>query len=614
MKAKKPIIEKEHVVIKFTGDSGDGMQLTGHQFSETSALMGNEVVTFPDYPAEIRAPKGTVGGVSGFQLNIGDQQVTTPGDFVDVLVCMNPAALKANFKWLKDGGTLIVDIDAFTPKNLTKAGCNSDPLSGDQFSDIQTIKAPMTSLVKEVLVDSGLNNKTMMMTRNMFALGLSYWIFQRDAKYSEEFLYKKFAKHPEIAESNIAVLKAGYNYGLNLEFTRSYKVSKAKISKGTHRNINGNTATAWGLLAAAEKADLQLFLGSYPITPASEILQEISKRKDLGAISFQAEDEIAGIGTAIGASFAGKFAITSTSGPGLALKSEALNLAIITELPLVVVNVQRGGPSTGLPTKSEQSDLLQALYGRNGDSPIPVIAASTPANCFKYAFEAGRMAVENMTPVLLLTDGFIANGTQQWLIPDMDSYPKINKRTASDQKDHYYPYERIEGTMIREWAYPGMKNFEHRIGGLEKKAVTGEVSYDPMNHEQMTQERLKKIKDIENQIPLQKINGKEKGKLLVVSWGGTFGHILTSVEELREDDNIDVSFTHFNFINPLPKNTEEIFSNFDKILICEMNNGQFYNYLRSSFPQFNYKKYNKIQGYPFTIKELKKEIIKNLED
>ncbi len=613
METKKPIVEKEHVVIKFTGDSGDGMQLTGHQFSDTSALMGNEVVTFPDYPAEIRAPKGTVGGVSGFQLNIGQKDVSTPGDYVDVLVAMNPAALKANYQWLKEGGILIVDIDTFTTKNIDKAGCMEDPFSEDQFSGLQIIKAPMTSMVKEVLIDSGLDNKTILMTRNMFALGISYWIFQRDMKYTEEFLRTKFAKKPEIADSNIAVIKAGYNYALNLQFTRSFVVNKANIEKGTYRNINGNTATAWGLLAAAEKSGKQLFLGSYPITPASDILQEISVRKDLNAISFQAEDEIAGIGTSIGAAFAGKFACTSTSGPGLALKSEALGLAVITELPLVVVNVQRGGPSTGLPTKPEQGDLLQALYGRNGESPLPVLAASTPSNCFNYAFEAGKIALENMTPVMLLTDGFIANGSQQWHIPDMNDLPKIKTRDVSLEKDHYYPYERIEGTMVREWAYPGMKRFEHRIGGLEKKSVTGEVSYDPLNHEVMTIERSKKIQAIAEQIPLQKINGAEKGKLLLVGWGGTYGHLLTAVQELREE-NIEISFTHFNYINPLPKNTEEILGNFDKILICEMNDGQFFKYLRSIYPQFNYQRYNKIQGYPFTISELKKAIKKNLED
>jgi len=612
METKKPIIEREHVAIKFSGDSGDGMQLSGHQFSDTSALMGNEVVTFPDYPAEIRAPRGTVGGVSGFQLNIGKDEVRTPGDYVDVLVAMNPAALKANREWIKPGGTLIVDIDAFTEKNLAKIDCE-DPFKSDHLDGVQIIKAPMTKLIQEALVDSGLSNKDMLRSRNMVALGISYWIFQRDISHTEQFLREKFAKKPEVAEANIIAVKTGYNFGENLQYVRSYKVNKAHITSGTYRNINGNLATAWGLLAAAEKAELPLFLGSYPITPASEILQEIANRKDLGAVSFQAEDEIAGIATSIGAAFAGSFACTSTSGPGLALKSEALNLAIISELPLVVVNVQRGGPSTGLPTKPEQSDLLQALWGRNGASPIPVIAASTPSNCFEFAFEASKIALENMTPVLLLTDGFIANGSQPWKIIKMDELPKINHRKKKEGDDEYMPYARIDGTMIREWATPGMKNYEHRIGGLEKMAVTGGVSYEPKNHEVMTHQRAKKVADIADQIPEQQVYGMYKGKLLVVGWGGTFGHIFTAYNELVDED-VEVSYTHFNFINPLPKNTEELFSNYDKILICEMNEGQFFKYLRTEFPQFNYKQYNKIQGYPFTISELKTAIKKNLED
>jgi len=613
METKKPIIEKDQVVIKFSGDSGDGMQLTGHQFSDTSAFMGNEVVTFPDYPAEIRAPKGTIGGVSGFQLNIGKEAVRTPGDYVDVLVAMNPAALKANLKWLKHGGTLIVDIDAFTSKNIEKAGCIDDPFSMEELDGIQVIKAPITKMVQEALVDSGLDNKSILRSRNMVALGIAYWLFQRDTNYTEEFLREKFAKHPEIAEANIAAVKAGYNFGENLQYIRSYSINKARITPGVYRNMNGNLATAWGLLAAAEKANLQLFLGSYPITPASEILQEISYRKDLGAISFQAEDEIAGIGTTIGAAFAGNFACTSTSGPGLALKSEAINLAIMAELPMVIVDVQRGGPSTGLPTKPEQSDLLQALWGRNGESPIPVIAASTPANSYEFAFLAGKIALENMTPVILLTDGFIANGSQPWKINKVEELPEIKTRFTSAGKESYMPYQRIEGTMIREWAVPGMKGYEHRIGGLEKKAVSGGVSYDALNHEQMTYERAKKVADIANQIPEQKVIGKENGKLLVVGWGGTFGHIYTAYKEMIEE-GYDISYAHFNFINPLPKNTEKVFENFDKILVCEMNDGQFFKYLRSVYPQFNYTKYNKVQGYPFTIRELKNAIKINLED
>jgi 2-oxoglutarate ferredoxin oxidoreductase subunit alpha len=434
MNNKTEIIELEKVVIKFSGDSGDGMQLTGMQFSETSALMGNEVSTFPDYPAEIRAPQGTVGGVSGFQLHFGNIDVNTPGDYADVLVAMNPAALKANLRWIKSGGTIIVDIDSFTEKNLEKAECKENPLENDMLHDFHVISAPITSLTKESLKDLELDIKSVLRTKNMFALGMVYWLFNRELDYSHKYFEKKFNKVPVIVEANTRVLDAGYNYALNLQLLRSYRVPKANIKKGTYRNINGNTATAWGLLAAAEKAGLQLFLGSYPITPATEILQEIAVRKDLGAISFQAEDEIGGIVTAIGAAFSGKFACTSTSGPGLALKSEAIGLAVIAELPLVIVNVQRGGPSTGLPTKTEQSDLLQALYGRNGESPCVVIAVGTPGNCFKYAYIAGKIALEHMTPVILLTDGFIANGSMPWRIPKMSELEDIKLRIVKEEQ------------------------------------------------------------------------------------------------------------------------------------------------------------------------------------
>jgi len=613
METKNPIIEKENVVIKFCGDSGDGIQLTGHQFSETAVLQGNEVVTFPDYPAEIRAPKGTIAGVSGFQLNIGAETVSTPGDTIDVLVAMNPAALKANFSYITEGTTIIVDIDTFTESNLQKIGENGDFFNKKEFEGLQIIKMPMTSMVKEALVELGLDNKTVLMTRNMVALGLAYWLFHQDISYTIEFLNKKFSKKPELAQANIIALQTGYNYGDTLQFIRSYRLHKAKTEPGTYRNINGNVATAWGLLAVAAKTGLKAFLGSYPITPASEILQEVEARRDIGAVAFQAEDEIAGIASAIGASFAGCFAFTSTSGPGLALKSEAINLAIMAELPLVIVDVQRGGPSTGLPTKTEQSDLLQALWGRNGESPIPVIAASSPANCFHYAYIAGKIALENMTPVLLLTDGFIANSSQKWKIQTIEELPEIQVRMIEQNANHYYPYERIEGTMIRKWAVPGMKGFEHRIGGLEHKEIYGGVSYDPQNHQEMVNQRAKKVENIANQISLQKIIGKEKGKLLVVGWGGTYGHILTAVQEFQKLGK-DISYAHFNYINPLPRNTKEIFSNFEKILVCELNEGQFYRYLRSEFPQFNYKKFNKTQGFPFTVEEIKKAITKNLEE
>ncbi len=614
----KPIIEeKDHVIIKFSGDSGDGMQFTGSQFSETSAFMGNDVATFPDYPAEIRAPKGTVGGVSGFQLHIGKIDIETPGDYADVLVAMNPAALKANLKWIKKGGTIILDKDTFTKRNLQKAGCEENPLETDKLSDFYVIAAPITTLTKEALKDMGLDNATVLRSKNMFALGIAYWLFNRELKYTEQFLDKKFAKKPQIAEANKRALKAGYNYASSIELTRAYIIKRAHIEPGTYRHINGNTATAWGLLAAAEKAGLQLFLGSYPITPASEILQEIEARRDLGAIAFQAEDEIAGITTAIGAAFAGNLAATSTSGPGLALKTEAIGLAVMAELPIVIIDVQRAGPSTGMPTKPEQGDLLQALYGRNGESPVVVLAASSPANSFRYAYLAAKIALENMVPVILLTDGFIANGSKPWKIPSMDDLPPINPPFVDPEKDlPYEPYRRIEGTFIRKWAPAGTPGFEHRIGGLEKEDITGNVSYDPENHEKMVKIRAKKVEDLKYRTdiiqPLE-IDGNKKGKLLVVGWGSTYGHIHTAINELRKEENLDISFTHFHFINPLPINTEEVLSGFEKILVCELNNGQFFHYLRSKFPQFNYLRYNKIQGLPFTVVELKDKIKKILE-
>ncbi len=612
MSKKKAIIEKDHVVIKFSGDSGDGMQLTGTQFSETSALMGNTVSTFPDYPAEIRAPKGTVGGVSGFQLHIGHEEVNTPGDFADILVAMNPAALKANLRWIKDGGIIIVDKDSFTKRNLDKAGWDKNPLEGEYLIHYKVIAAPITSLTQVACKDLDLKPNIVARSKNMFTLGMVYWLFSRELDFTKEFIETKFAKKPLIVEANKLVLSAGYNYALNLQLTRSYRVVRANISKGTYRNISGNTATAWGLLAAAEKSGLQMFLGSYPITPATEVLQEIANRKDLGAISFQAEDEIAGIATSIGAAFAGKFAATSTSGPGLALKNEAIGLAVITELPLVIVNVQRGGPSTGLPTKTEQSDLLQALYGRNGESPAVVIAASTPSNCFRYAYNSGKIALENMTPVILLTDGFLANGSRPWKIPKMSELPEIKHHIIEEEEDDdYQAYRRIGDSMIRKWAIPGTKGYEHRIGGLEKMEITGNVSYVPENHEVMTYQRKQKIEDIKKQIPAQTIDGKSEGDLLVVGWGGTYGHLVTAVHELREEGT-DVSFTHFNYIFPLPENTEEVLSGFKKIIICEINDGQFLKYMRSSFPQFNYSQYNKIQGLPFSIVELKETIKNNL--
>ncbi len=612
---QKPIVEeRDHVVIKFAGDSGDGMQFTGIRFSETSAMMGNEVSTFPDYPAEIRAPKGTIGGVSGFQIHIGSGEVITPGDEADVLVALNPAALRANLRWVKKGGTIIVDVDTFTEANLKKAGCVPDPLHNGLTREYQVIPAPITSLTKEAVKDLKVDHSTAMQSRNMFALGIVYWLFHRDLKYTENYLDNKFKNKPEIAELNKRVLNAGYNYAMNLQLSRTYVIKPAKLEKGKYRYINGNTATAWGLIAAAEKAGLQLFLGSYPITPASEILQEMEARRDLDVIAFQAEDEIAGIVSTIGAAFTGKLAATSTSGPGLALKSEALNLAVMLELPLVVIDVQRGGPSTGLPTKPEQSDLLQALWGRNGESPVVVIAASTPDNCFYYAYFSAKIALEHMTPVVLLTDGYLANGSKPWKIPSLDKLPEIKPPIVkAGELEKYLPYERIPGTHVRRWAIAGTPGYEHVIGGLEKEAVTGHVSYDPENHEKMVIERENKVKEVQKVIPPLEVDGEPEGDLLVVGWGSSYGHLYTAIRELRRE-GYKVSHAHFHFINPLPANTAEVLGKFKRILITEMNRGQFFRYLRSEFPQFDYRLYTKVQGIPFTVSELKEAIKKNLEE
>jgi 2-oxoglutarate ferredoxin oxidoreductase subunit alpha len=607
------IVEKEEVVIRFSGDSGDGMQLTGTQFSETSALFGNDVSTFPDYPAEIRAPIGTVGGVSGFQLHFGNTEISTPGDYADVLVAMNPAALKANIIWTKKGGTIIVNIDSFTEKNLTKAGYEQNPLS-EYKNDYNIIEAPIVTLVKEGLKDIELDQKSILRTKNLFALGMVYWLFDRPLEHTEKFLESKFAKKPLIVEANKIVLHAGYNFAETIEaLPVNFKILPAKIKSGTYRNVSGNTATAWGLIAAAEKANLPLFCGSYPITPATEILQELAKRKDLGVKTFQAEDEIAGICTAIGASFSGNFAVTTTSGPGLALKTEAAGLAVMTELPLVIVNVQRGGPSTGLPTKTEQSDLLQALHGRSGEAPLVVIAASSPSDCFDYAFEAGRIALEHMTPVILLTDGFLANGTEPWCLPDMSKLPKINVPFAPESQSEYLPYERDPKTLVRKWAIPGMKEKQHRIGGLEKMDKTGTVSYVPENHQVMTDYREEKIRKISERIPELEVIGDADADLLVIGWGGTFGHLYSAVKEVRKSGK-KIAFVNFNYMWPLPKNTEDILSKYKKTIVCELNLGQLADHLKVNVPNFKCEKYNKMQGQPFTVVELQKKFNELLEE
>lgn len=602
----------DNVVIKFAGDSGDGMQLTGAQFSNTTAFIGNDLATFPDFPAEIRAPQGTVAGVSGFKIQFGNAKIYSPGDKADVLIAMNAAALKANLDWIKNHGTLIIDTDNFKKKDFEKAGYDSNPLEDGSLEGYNVIEAPITKLTKDSVADFNIENKNRTRSKNMFALGIVYWLFNRPLDVTENFLDEKFKKLPEIAKANKAALNAGYNYALTLELLpSSYKVKPAELEKGKYRSVTGNISTAWGFLAAAENAGLKLFLGTYPITPATDILHELSKYKYFDVVTLQAEDEIAGICSAIGASFAGSLAITTTSGPGLALKGEAIGLAMMTELPLVVVDVQRGGPSTGLPTKTEQSDLLQAVYGRNGESPVIVIAASTPANCFDYAYIAAKLAVEHMTPVVLLSDGFIANGAEPWKIKNTENMPLIKPAYANTNREEWAPYLRSNETLARTWAIPGKKGFEHRIGGLEKEDGTGNVSYDPKNHENMVKVRAEKVRKVADYIPEIEIIGAQEGDLLIVGWGGTYGSLLTGFNELAKTNN-KIGFTHFNYINPLPKNTNEVFSKFKKIIVCELNLGQFIKVLKAEFPNHNYVQYNKVQGLPFSKQELVKEFEKQL--
>ncbi|MBO4427282.1 MAG: 2-oxoacid:acceptor oxidoreductase subunit alpha [Bacteroidales bacterium] len=600
------IIDVPDVVIRFAGDSGDGMQLAGSLFADMSAIYGNGLSTFPDYPAEIRAPHGTVSGVSGFQVHIGGDSVSTPGDFCDLLVAMNPAALMANAKWCKRNAMILVDADAFDEAGLRKAGFTTDdPFAELKVQDRNLIVAPITTLTEESLKDSGLDRKAILKCKNMFTLGMACFIYDRPLDYIFDYLERKFAKkHPEAIAPNRKVLNDGFNYAANLQMIPdTYHVAPAHPKKGTYRNITGNQATAWGLLAASEKSGLPLFCGSYPITPATQILEELAIHKSLGAKTLQAEDEIAGICTAIGASYAGNLAVTTTSGPGLSLKTEALGLAVMAELPLVVVDVQRAGPSTGIPTKTEQTDLNQALYGRNGECPIPVIAAHSPAHCFDAAFNAAKIALEHMTPVLLLSEGFLGNGSEPWLIPSMKDYPVIKppfaKSLPADGKFH--PFDRDEN-FVPEWALPGQKGFEHRVGGLEKNHK-GVLSSDPANHQLMVDEREAKVQKVADFIPELAVDGPSKGKLLVVGWGGTFGHIFSAVEGLRAE-GVEVSRTHFDYIYPVPRNTEDVLMGFEKVLVCELNSGQFANYLRGLFPKANILKFGKVQGQPFLVSEL----------
>ncbi len=608
-KVETPQEVLEAVIIRFVGDSGDGMQLTGTQFSDTSAMFGNDVATFPNYPAEIRAPQGSLYGVSGYQVHIGSVEISTPGDEVDLLVAMNPAGLKTNLHSVKPGHTIIVDTDSFSKKNLEKALYEANPLEDNSLENYRVIEVAMTSLTKEALKDvQGLDNKAITRSKNMFALGMVYWMYHRSTEHTIEFFQKKFKSKPEIIEANTKVLNAGYYFAETLELIpNAYTISPAKMEAGTYRIIMGNTATAWGFLAAAEKSGLELFLGSYPITPASDILHELVKHKHFGVKTLQAEDEIAGITSAIGASFAGDLAITTTSGPGLALKGEALGLAMMIELPLVVVDVQRGGPSTGLPTKTEQSDLLQAMYGRNGESPVIVIAASTPANCFNYAYEAAKLTLEHMTPVLLMTDGYIANGSAPWKIQSVNEMPEINNMRLKEFKENYHPYERDKDSLARSWAVPGTPGLEHRVGGLEKDKVTGNVSYVPENHEYMTRIRAEKVKRVENYIPDQETEFADSGDLLVVGWGGTYGSLHSAVKHLDEEGFTNIGFAHFHYLNPLPKNTDELFKRFKKIVVCELNTGQLIKVFKANFTGHEFLQFNKIQGLPFANNELKEK-------
>lgn len=598
------VIDIDEVVIRFAGDSGDGMQLTGTLFADSSALYGNNISTFPDFPAEIRAPQGTVSGVSGFQVHFGSVEINTPGDFCDVLVAMNPAALRANAKWTKPTATIILDEDSFDEANIKRAGFTTmNPFEELKIQDRNIIVSPITYLTKESLKDSGLDIKSIVRCKNMFTLGMCFFLFNREMDHTFAYLEKKFKKKPHLIDVNKKVLQDGYNFASNIQaIANTYTIHPAKHEKGLYRNINGNQATAWGLLAAAEKSGLPLFCGSYPITPATSILEELAIYKNLGAKTLQCEDEISGICTAIGAAYAGSLAVTTTSGPGLSLKSEALGLAMITELPLVVVDVQRSGPSTGIPTKTEQTDLNQALYGRNGECPIMVIAAHSPSDCFDKAFYAAKYAVEHMMPVILLTEGFLGNGSEPWKIPSMSDYPTITPPFITECEGKFKPFERDDVKLARKWAIPGTPNLMHRVGGLEKNPE-GVISSDPNNHEMMVALRAEKVARLANFIPELEVIGDNEGDVLVVGWGGTFGHLHSAVKELRAAGN-KVSLAHFNYINPLPKNTAEVFANFKKIIVCELNSGQFAAYLRDKHPQFDYLQLNKVQGQPFIVKDV----------
>lgn len=608
--------ELERVVVRFSGDSGDGMQLAGNIFSTVSATVGNGISTFPDYPADIRAPQGSLNGVSGYQVHIGTGEVLTPGDYCDVLVSMNAAALKTQYKYAKPQATIIIDTDSFGPKDLKKAEFKTEDYLGELGIDPDRVVAcPITQMVKDCLKDSGMDNKAILKCRNMFAVGIVCWLFNRDVELAADFLRKKFAKKPQVAENNIKVVQAGYDYGHNTHASvpATYRIeSKSKV-KGRYMDITGNKATAYGLIAAAERAGLRLFLGSYPITPATDILHELAKHKSLGVTTVQCEDEISGAASAVGASFAGALAATSTSGPGLCLKSEVINLAVIDELPLVIIDVQRGGPSTGLPTKSEQTDLLQALYGRNGESPMPVIAATSPTNCFDAAYMACKIALEHLTPVILLTDGFIANGSAAWRLPDINKLPEIHPHYATaEMKGAYSPYKRDPKTDVRYWAVPGQEGYEHIIGGLEKDSDTGVISTEPDNHNLMVHLRASKVAKIE--VPdVEVLGDKDDAELLIVGFGSTYGHLYSAMEEMRKSGK-KVAMAQFEFINPLPKNTEAVLKHYPKVVVAEQNLGQFAKYLRGQIDDFVPYQYNEVKGQPFVVAQLVEAFDKILRD
>ena len=596
--------ELEQVVVRFSGDSGDGMQLAGNIFSTVSATVGNGISTFPDYPADIRAPQGSLTGVSGFQVHIGAGKVYTPGDKCDVLVAMNAAALKTQYKFAKPTACIIIDTDAFQKADLQKAQFATDNPIEEMGIKQDVIAAPITTIVKEALADTGMDNKAALKCRNMFALGLVCWLFNRDLSLVENFLREKFAKKPEIAEANIKVVQAGYDYGANTHSSvdHTYRIESKEKEPGRYMDITGNKATAYGFIAAAEKAGKRLFLGSYPITPATDVLHELAKHKSLGVITVQCEDEISGAASAVGAAFAGALAVTSTSGPGICLKSEAMNLAVTAELPLVILDVQRGGPSTGLPTKSEQTDLLQALFGRNGESPMPVIAATSPTNCFDAAYEASKIALEHMTPVILLTDAFIANGSSAWKLPDLADYPAINPPYATEEmKDNYTPYKRNDQD-VRYWAIPGQEGYTHILGGLEKDGNTGAISTDPENHNKMVHLRASKVAKIP--VPDVEVEGcKDDADLLIVGFGSTYGHLHSAMDELIKEGK-KVALAQFSYINPLPKNTEEVLKKYKKVVVAEQNLGQFAAYLRMKVDNFVPYQYNEVKGQPCVISEL----------